>query len=45
MTITWGQYYNGYDDMIIEKATFNIIKIREKILELNKKLENENRSL
>ncbi len=41
MTITWGQYYNGYDDMIIEKATYNIIKIREKILELNKKLENE----
>ena len=41
MTITWGQYYNGFDDMIIEKATYNIIKIREKILELHKKLENE----
>ena len=41
MAITWGQYYNGFSIDTIDKATYNVIKIKEKILELNKKLETE----
>jgi hypothetical protein len=41
MVITWGQYYNGFTDDIIEKATNNVIKIKEKLSELHKKLETE----
>jgi len=40
MTISWGQYYNGYNIEQIDKATSNVLKITNKIIELNKKLEN-----
>ncbi len=42
MAITWGQYYNGFSIDTIDKATYNVIKIKEEILELHKKLETEN---
>ena len=41
MAITWGQYYNGFSIDTIDKATYNIIKLKEKIAELHKKLETE----
>jgi hypothetical protein len=31
MTITWGQYYNGFTEEDIDKAKYNVIKITEKI--------------
>lgn len=39
MTISWGQWYNGFSVENIDQATYNVIKIKDKILELNKKLE------
>lgn len=39
MTISWGQWYNGFSVEKIDQATYNVIKIKEKILDLNKKLE------
>jgi hypothetical protein len=41
MAITWAQYYYDFSIDTIDKATYNVIKIKEKILELNKKLETE----
>ena len=41
MAITWGQYCNGFSIDTIDKASYNVIKIKEKILELHKKLETE----
>ena len=40
MTLSWGQYYNGYSIEEIDKATYNVLKITNKIIELNKKLKN-----
>ena len=38
MTLTWGQYcYFSVEE--IDQATYNVIKIKDKILELYKKLE------
>ena len=37
MTISWGQWYNGFSVENIDQATYNVIKIKDKILELNKK--------
>ena len=39
MTISWGQWYNGFSVEKIDQATYNVIKIKDKILELTKKLE------
>tara|TARA_Y100001938_G_C7809639_1_gene291249 strand:+ start:302 stop:520 length:219 start_codon:yes stop_codon:yes gene_type:complete len=38
MTITWGQWCRGFEDDEITKAKRNVIKIKEKIIELNEKL-------
>ena len=38
MTISWSQYLNGYSVEQIDQATYNVIKIKDKIIELNKKL-------
>ena len=42
MSISYSQWYNGYTQDIIDKATYNVIKIKEKILLLNQKLETKN---
>ena len=39
MTISWGQWYNGFTVEQIDQATYNVIKIKDKILELHSKLE------
>lgn len=38
MSLTWGQYYNGFTIEEIEKATGNVNAIKNKIVELNEKL-------
>jgi|TARA_R110000796_G_scaffold50043_1_gene118709 hypothetical protein len=43
MTITWGQYYNGFTEEDIDKAKYNVIKITEKMLELHEKINDENK--
>ena len=42
MPISYSQWYNGYTQDIIDKASYNVIKIKEKILMLNQKLETRN---
>tara|TARA_R100000951_G_C2614105_1_gene172172 strand:- start:901 stop:1128 length:228 start_codon:yes stop_codon:yes gene_type:complete len=42
MPISYSQWYNGYTQDIIDKASYNVIKIKEKILMLNEKLETRN---
>tara|TARA_R110001632_G_scaffold154773_1_gene272918 strand:- start:7110 stop:7328 length:219 start_codon:yes stop_codon:yes gene_type:complete len=37
MSLTWGQYFN-FTVEEIDQATYNVIKIKDKILELNEKL-------
>jgi hypothetical protein len=38
MTISWGQWYNGFSPEKIDEATLNVIKIKDKILQLHDKV-------
>jgi hypothetical protein len=38
MTLTWGQCIRGFTEEEVNKAISNVIKIKEKIIELNEKL-------
>ena len=37
MTLSWGQYCNGFTIEEIDKATKNVLLLKEKIIQLNEK--------